>query len=230
MPRSGTTLVEQIAASHTRVFGAGELKDIEPIANELAPHQGSVAPWLQAEQVRRLADEQLERLRALGGAAERVMDKMPDNIFHLGTIATLYPKARVIFCHRDPRDICLSCYFQNFMEGQEYSYDLADCARRYVETARVAEHWRQVLPLAMLEVSYETLVENFEQEARRLIAFLGLDWEAACLNFHRTERAVVNASAWQVRQPLYQRSVGRWRHYERHLEPLLDVLREAHAI
>jgi tetratricopeptide (TPR) repeat protein len=229
MPRSGTTLVEQIAASHTRVFGAGERKDIERITDELAPHQGSVAPWL-AERVRRLADEQLERLHTLGGGAERVIDKMPDNILHLGTIATLYPKARIIFCRRDPRDVCLSCYFQKFMEGHEYSYDLADCAQRYLETARVAERWRRVLPLAMLEVSYETLVENLEQEARRLIAFLGLDWETACLDFHRTERSVVNASAWQVRQPLYQRSVGRWKHYERHLSPLLDVLREGRAI
>jgi tetratricopeptide (TPR) repeat protein len=230
MPRSGTTLVEQIAASHTRVFGAGELKDIERIAAELALHQGGFAPWLQAGRVRSLADEQLDRLRILGGGAERVIDKMPDNIFHLGTIATLYPKGRIIFCSRDPRDVCLSCYFQKFMEGHEYSYDLADCARRYAETQRLVEHWRLMLPLAMLEVSYETLVENFEKEARRLIAFLGLDWEPACLDFHRTERSVTTASAWEVRQPLYQRSVGRWKHYERHLEPLLDVLREAHGI
>ena len=218
MPRSGTSLVEQIAASHSQVFAAGELRDIGGLASELetAPQQATV---------RRLADAHLDRLRTLGGSASRVIDKLPDNIFKLGIIATLFPGARIIFCRREPRDICLSCYFQKFSAGQMiFSYDLADCAKRYLETERLIAHWREVLPLRMLEVGYEALVADLEGESHRLIDFLGLDWEQACLDFHRTERTVITASSWQVRQPLYNRSVGRWRNYERHLAPLLEVL------
>jgi tetratricopeptide (TPR) repeat protein len=223
MPRSGTSLVEQIAASHSRVFGAGELRDIGELAAELGP-----AP--EEGDVRRLADAHLARLRALGSGAERVIDKMPDNVFKLGEIATLFPGARVVFCRRDPRDICLSCYFQKFTAGQlTFSYDLADCARRYRETERLAGYWRGALPLRMIEIEYEALVADLEGEARRLIEFLGLDWERACLDFHRTQRTVMTASSWQVRQPLYDRSVGRWRHYEPHLGPLFAALETAEA-
>ena len=221
MPRSGTSLVEQIAASHSRVFGAGELKDIGGIAKAL----GTVpAEWRETD-VRRLADTHLERLRTLGQGAEHVIDKLPDNIFMLGAIATLFPSARVIVCHRDPRDIGLSCFFQKFSAGQlMFSYDLADCATRYQETARLMAHWREALPLRMLDVGYEALVGDLEGESRRLISFLGLEWEPACLDFHLTQRTVMTASGWQVRQPLYARSAGRWRGYKRHLGPLLAGL------
>jgi tetratricopeptide (TPR) repeat protein len=223
MPRSGTSVVEQIAASHSRVFGAGELTDIGEIAAELDPLPD--ASGRQAATVRRFADKHLTRLAALDGRAHRVIDKLPDNVFELGVIATLFPAARIIFCRRDPRDICLFCYFQKFTAGQlVFSYDLADCARRYLETERLTAHWRNVLPLRMLDVEYETLVGDIEGESRRLISFLGLDWEPACLDFHRTKRTVTTASSWQVRQPLYAHSVGRWRNYERHLAPLLSVL------
>jgi tetratricopeptide (TPR) repeat protein len=218
LPRSGTTLVEQIAASHSRVFGAGELREIGETAAELG------APWTQAA-VRRAADAHLERLSALGGDADRIIDKLPDNIFMLGVIATLYPAARIIFCRRDPRDIGVSCYFQKFSAGSlTFSYDLADCGRRIRETERLAAHWHRVLPLRWLDIHYESLVADLEGESRRLIEFLGLAWEPSCLDFHRTLRAVQTASSWQVRQPLYHRSVGRWRHYERHLGPLLAEL------
>ena len=134
MPRSGTSLVEQIASSHSRVFGAGELRDIGELAAELGP-----VP--EEGDVRRLADAHLTRLRVLGGGAERVIDKMPDNVFKLGEIATLFSRARIIFCQRDPRDICVSCYFQKFTAGQlTFSYDLGDCARRYRETERFAAY------------------------------------------------------------------------------------------
>ena len=205
MPRSGTSLVEQIAATHSQVFGAGELE-----------HIGALA-----------AEDHLARLAALGGNTRRVIDKLPDNIFELGVIAMLFPAARVIFCRRDPRDICLSCYFQKFTGAQlPFSYDLADCAKRYLETERMMAHWRQVLPLRMHELEYEALVADLEGESRRLIAFLGLGWEPACLEFHRTRRAVATASSWQVRQPLYDRSVGRWCNYQAYLAPLLDGLRD----
>jgi Flp pilus assembly protein TadD len=226
MPRSSTSLVEQIAASHSRVFGAGELKDIGELAGALG---GVNVNWRRSE-VRRLADIHLERLRALGRGTDRVIDKLPDNVFQLGVIAALFPSARIIFCDRDPRDIALSCFFQKFAAGQlTFSYDLADCGKRCRETARLIAHWRRVLPLRMLDVGYEALVADPEAESRRLVAFLGLDWEPACLDFHRTQRTVMTASAWQVRQPLFTRSVGRWRHYQPHLGPLLAALDTAEA-
>ncbi len=221
MPRSGTSLIEQIAASHARVFGAGERKDIGALGAEC---MAAVAAR-DCARVRRLAEDHLKRLQEMGGDAVRVADKMPDNLFQLGVIATLFPGARVIFCRRDPRDLCLSCYFQRFAAGQlHFSYDLADCALRFGETERLAAHWRRVLPLRWQDVWYEDVVADLEGESRRLIAFLGIDWEGGCLNFHSTQRVVATASAWQVRQPLYGRSVGRWRHYQRHLTPLLEEL------
>ena len=221
LPRSGTSLVEQIAASHSRVFGAGELRTIGEASATLGPVD---TPWTQAT-ARRAADAHLERLSGLSGGADRVIDKLPDNIFMLGVIATLYPAARIIFCRRDPRDIGVSCFFQKFSAGLlTFSYDLADCGRRIRETERLGAHWRRVLPLRWLDIQYESLVADLEGESRRLIEYLGLAWEPACLDFHRTMRTVQTASSWQVRQPLYHRSVGRWRHYERHLGPLLQEL------
>jgi tetratricopeptide (TPR) repeat protein len=230
MPRSGTSLVEQIAASHSRVFGAGERRELSRISDALAAHNRGkpVAQW-DAASARRLADEHVAHLGALGGGAARVIDKMPDNVFTLWLIAALFPAARIVLCQRDPRDICLSCYFHWFAEGNLFAYDLVDCGLRAIEVERIATHWLRVLPLEMLAIDYEELVEDPEGESRRLIEFLGLDWEPACLDFHRTERPVFTASSWQVRQPLFTRSAGRWRHYERHLSPLLQVLAEAGA-
>lgn len=225
MPRSGTSLVEQIVASHHSVFGAGELRDIGRIAAEiLGPKADASWEGWDAAAARRLATAHLAKLGRLGNGAARVIDKMPDNIFLLGRIAALFTGARVIFCRRDPRDTCLSCYFSLFGAQNLFSYDLADCGHRFRETDRLTTHWQKVLPLPMLTVDYEKLVGDLERESRLLVDFLGLDWDPACLDFHRTERTVVTASSWQVRQPVYQRSVGRWRNYERHLGPLSDVL------
>jgi tetratricopeptide (TPR) repeat protein len=221
MPRSGTSLVEQILATHSQVLGAGELKHIGEAATELGP---AGAGWTQAT-VRRIADAQLERLKGIGCGAKRVIDKLPDNIFTLGIVATLYPAARIIFCRRDLPDIGVSCFFQKFSAGSlTFSYDLADCGRRIRETERLAAHWRCVLPLRRLDIQYEALVADLERESRRLVEFLDLEWEPGCLDFHRTIRTVQTASSWQVRQPLYRRSVGRWRHYERYLDALLAEL------
>jgi len=208
MPRSGTSLIEQIAASHPQVHGAGELKAIGRIA--------------ESPRALKMAQEHLEHLRRIGGGAARVIDKMPDNIFLLGRIVGLYPAARVIFCRRDPRDTCLSCFFTLFASGNPFSYDLSDCAERQRQTSRLMRHWQDNLPLANLTIDYESLVRDPEGQSRRLIAFLGLDWDPACLDFHKTSRAVATASSWQVRQPLYARSVGRWRHYAKHLDALGD--------
>ncbi len=232
MPRSGTTLVEQIASSHSQVFGAGELEEIGRIAATLAgerERRGTtqhVDPMLAG----RLAQMHVEYLQRLSGGASRVTDKLPGNVLHLGLIAQLFPEARVILCRRDARDISLSCYFQLFLEGlHPFSYDLADCGRRTLGMQQLGDHWHRTLPLRIHEVCYESLVADLEGESRRLIDFLGLDWEPACLEFHRTERAVTTLSHWQVRQPLYTRSVGRWRQYARHLGPLFAVLDQGAA-
>jgi len=225
MPRSGTSLVEQIAASHSHVFGGGERKDIFRIAEAVLGQNRdrSIEEWDMVF-ARQLADRHIAHLQRLASGASRVTDKMPDNILHLGIITVFFPAARIIFCRRDPRDNCLSCYFQRFGEGNAFAYDLTDCAQRCLEIERLAEHWRRVLPLSMLTVDYEALIADPEGESRRLIEFLGLDWEPGCLEFHRTQRPVFSASLWQVRQPVFSRSVGRWRHYARHLQPLFDVL------
>jgi hypothetical protein len=164
-------------------------------------------------------------LHRLGGGALRVVDKLPDNVVMIGLIARLFPRARIVYCSRDPRDISLSCYFQLFSEGaQFFSYDLADCGSRCREVQRLAAHWLKLLPLHMIEVNYEKLVADLEGESRRLIEFLGLDWDPACLDFHRTERTVATVSHWQVRQPIYSSSIRRWQNYEKHLGPLYAAL------
>ena len=239
MPRSGTTLVQQIAASHPLVHGAGELRDIADISKALGGTDvKSAALGWDSDSVKAAAEGHLQRLQALwraspsarraspsaNNAASRVIDKMPSNVHHLGLIALLFPSARVIFCRREARDTCLSCYFQGFAKGNTFSFDLAHCGHEYLATERLMNEWRNALPLPMLELQYEELVADLEGQSRRLIDFLGLPWDPACLEFYRTETTVLTASTWQVRQPIYQGSVGRWRHYERHLGPLLEVL------
>ncbi len=222
MPRCGTSLIEQIAASHSQVFGAGELRDIERIVKATQAQQGNNAG--DRSLGRQLAAEHVARLQALGGPAVRVIDKMPDNIYMASAIALLFPASRIIICRRDIRDTCLSCYFQRFAEENWWSYDLADCRHRALQIERLADHWLRILPNKVMEIVYEDVVADLEGESRRLIEFLGLEWEPACLEFHKTERPVMTASHWQVRQPLYASSVGRWRHYERHLGALLEDL------
>jgi hypothetical protein len=225
MPRSATSLVEQIAASHSRVFGAGELHELGEIWETLSTHnRGRAVEKWDAAFARRLADRHVGSLKALGNGAVRIIDKMPDNIFFLWLVAALFPSARMILCRRDLRDVCLSCYFHHFTEGHLYAYDLADCGARALEIDRLGAHWLRVLPFEMLTIDYEKLVSDPEAESRRLIEFLGLEWEPACLEFHRTERPVLTASAWQVRQPLYTRSLGRWCRYEPHLRPLSELV------
>jgi tetratricopeptide (TPR) repeat protein len=218
MPRSGTTLVEQILSSHSRIIGLGEGHRIGALDDMLGPY----GAWDRAA-AGRAAGDYITGLKATGGNALRIVDKTPDNLFHLGLIGVLFPGARVIFCWRDPRDIALSCYFQTFADPMPYANDLAACADRIKQTDRLTDHWLDVLPLQVLTVDYEAVVAQPEAETRRMMAFLGLDWEAGCLDFHRTRRTVESASLWQVRRPLFSGSVGRWRRYERHLEPLLRV-------
>jgi hypothetical protein len=231
MPRSGTSLVEQILASHSRVFGAGELADMGLLA--LSTSSGAVE---YPETVRSLAPDQVEKLAAayrrrldsLAPGARRVTDKMWQNFEFLGFAALLFPRSRVIHCVRDPMDTALSCFFHHFYgRGMAFAYDLKDLGAYYLQYRRIMTHWRSVLDLPILEVSYERLVEDPETGIRELVAFAGLDWEPACLRFFETDRIVRTASLEQVRRPIYRTSVGRARRYAPWLGPLADILGEA---
>ena len=230
MPRSGTTLVEHILASHRAVFGAGELDAIEATAHRLSAETDVDATYpddvagLDAAACRRLGDAYLERLATLDANAARVTDKMPANFRHLGLIALLLPGARIVHCRRNPLDVCLSCYVQNFTQGNEFSNDLGDIAVTYRAYRRLIDHWRRVLPLPMLDVGYEELVADQAAVSRRIVEFVGLEWDPACLEFHANRRAVQTSSALQVRRPIYRSSIERWRVYEAELQPLIEAL------
>jgi len=221
MPRSGTTLVEQILASHPTVHGAGELAAIDRLIATLDGYPEAIAALDPASR-RALGARYLEALRAHSATAARITDKLPLNLFNLGFIALILPGARVIHCRRDPRDTCLSCFTHDFGPGNEFSDDLADLAAFHGDYHRLGAHWRATLPLPMIEVRYEDLVADIEAESRRLIAFLGLEWDPRCTAFHHSERAVLTSSSAQVRQPIHGRAVGRWRRYERRLTPLIE--------
>jgi tetratricopeptide (TPR) repeat protein len=221
--RSGTTLVEQICASHSRVFGAGELPHVPRLAARLQRPPSAALGWT-GELIRSCADAHLQRLERMREGAAYVIDKLPDNLFNLGLIATMFPRARIVFCHRDGRDAALSVFLQRFTQRVAFSTDLVDAGRRWHETERMASAWDTRLPLRVHHVQYESLIRDFEAEARKLISFLDLTWEPRCLEFHTLVRLVKTASLWQVRQPIYTRSVGRWRNYSRHLGPLCDAI------
>ena len=226
MPRSGTTLVEQILASHSRVHGADELTTVFDTICELEKRVAGGSeypdnvPALDASDYRWAAGQYLEKLRTLDDEAARVTDKMPTNFFHLGFIAVMLPGARIIHCRRDPMDVCLSIFVQLFTEGHYYSYDLSDIATYYRGYEQTMAHWRDVLPIPMYEVRYEELVDDQERVSRELVDYLGLEWDERCLEFYQTKRAVRTASNWQVRQPIYKTARKRWRNYESQLARL----------
>lgn len=230
MPRSGTSLVEQILASHPQVYGAGELTRLSEIVRS-----ASSAPWSEGQEfpdcfdflsLRRanmLADEYLSSLDSFSMTATYITDKMPLNYLFLGTIQLLFPDCHVIHCVRDPRDTCLSCFMTDFTTGHEFSNDLFHAASYYRDYARLMEHWHWVLKLPVLEVRYESLVADLPGQTQRMLNFLKLPWTDRCLNFHENPRPVATASREQVRRPLYSSSVGRWKHYEKHLGPLAHL-------
>ena len=230
MPRSGTTLVEQILASHGQIFGAGELPIIGRLAARLHRELGVEQPYpacadtLDEAASLALAQPYLEHLRALDGEAARVTDKMPSNFIHLGLIALLFPNSRIIHCRRIPADTCLSCYFQNFSLPLRFAYDLRDLGHYHRQYERLMAHWKAVLPLPIHDIEYEALIADPQKASREIIAFCGLEWDEACLRPHEHKRTVDTASVWQVRQPIYNSSVEKWRAYEKHLGPLLDAL------
>jgi tetratricopeptide (TPR) repeat protein len=221
MPRSGTTLAEQILASHPQVHGAGEVLFWQLAADaELAAR-----PEQRLATIAALGRQYLASFAALPAAATRVIDKLPSNFKNLGLIHAALPTARFIHLERHPLDTCLSIYFQGFSAAHAYATDLSDLAHYYREYRRLMAHWRATLPAhLLLEVRYESLVNDPEHWSRRMLAHIGLPWDPRCLEFHRTDRPVLTASSWQVRQPIGKGAIGRWRHYERHLEPLREAL------
>lgn len=231
MPRSGSTLIEQILASHPQVCGAGELRDFE-IAEQIVFTAGSrpvafpeYVPGIDSAALRRLAQIYLSRLPALGEGQLRVVDKALPNFTKIGLIRLILPNARIIHTMRDPVDTCLSCYSKLFTLGQPFTYDLAELGRYYRMYTEMMSHWRSVLPQgAMLEVSYEDVVDDLEGQARRLLDYCGLPWDDRCLSFHTSGGVVRTASVAQVRQPLFRTSLQRWRKYEANLGPLLNAL------
>lgn len=231
MPRSGTSLIEQILASHPKVHGAGELMTFEERLRQAVGRPDAVAAlpqWIASapkEAIAALGAGYLEAVQSLADGAPHLVDKMPGNFQFAGLIALALPNARIIHCRRDPVDTCLSCYSKKFTHGQEFSYDLQELGRYYRAYDALMSRWREVLPPnRFLEVQYEDVVADLEGEIRRLVAFCGLEWDAACLDFHTTRRPVRTASANQVRQPIYRSSVGRWRAYASQLTPLLEAL------
>jgi tetratricopeptide (TPR) repeat protein len=227
MPRSGSTLVEQILASHPQVFGGGEIGEID-IA-PWAPAAGTAAPVLPDRQAAQdMAAAYLQGVAALSGESARATIKNLENFLHLGVIATLFPRARIIHCRRDPLDLCLSCYFQNFQQVH-WACRLDDIAAYYRSYEKIMAHWSRILPMPILNVRYEDLIQHQEAVTRELLAWCGLKWDEHCLSFWKTRRVVRTASTVQVRQPISEHAIGRWRHYRKHLGPLIAALRAREA-
>jgi tetratricopeptide (TPR) repeat protein len=231
MPRSGTTLTEQIIAAHPLAHGCGELPDIALAARHLPSRHGTPQQWphivedldpaaLPAAAARYLAAAS----RHAPAEARRLVDKAPTNYYQLGLVAMMFPQARVVWCRRDPRDIAISTYGENFSPSERSATRLDGIGHAINLQERLMRHWQSVLPIPILELHYESLVSDPEAQARRLLEFAELPWDPACLAFHQSERGVQTPSRWQVRQPVHTRSVGRWRNYAFALEPLLAVL------
>jgi tetratricopeptide (TPR) repeat protein len=224
MPRSGTTLTEQILASHPLVHGAGELIRMSEIKQSLVKLTDT--PWpqcadrLDRKTLDKAAQEHLDWLGRLAQGKARVTDKMPHNFLALGLIDLLFPEARIIHCRRDPMDNCLSIYFQHFNADHAYANSLEQLGIYYRQYERVMAHWRKVVRVPILDVDYERTVADPEQAARRLLEFCELEWDERCLRFYESGRVVSTPSYDQVRQPIYKKSVARWKRYEKYLEPL----------
>ena len=213
MPRSGTSLIEQILASHPDVVGAGELRAIADAVAGLA-YPESLPTLVETDGLRGFARDYLARLSGLAPSGQRVVDKMPGNFLNLGLIHLALPGARILHIRRDPIDTCLSCFMTLFAHGHEYSYDLAELGRYWRAYDRLMAHWHRVLPPGtILDVDYAAVVGDFDGEIRRVLAFCGLAWDDACRDFHRTARPVHTASAAQVRRPLYRKPQGLWQAY-----------------
>lgn len=230
MPRSGTTLTEQIISSHAQVAGAGELGEMASIARALGDNPRMAQRFftnvtsMGDEKSKNYAQRYLKFIARTSHDALRITDKMPHNFEHVGLIALLFPHATIVHCKRDAIDNCLSCYMNAFSEAHSYNTDLNKLGRYYRAYNKLMAHWHKVLPGRIFDNQYETLVANQEDQSRKLISHCKLPWDDACLDYTQNERSVTTISRWQVRQPIYQTSVKRWKPYEKHLGPLITAL------
>jgi tetratricopeptide (TPR) repeat protein len=234
MPRSGTTLVEQIIASHPLVHGAGELAELNEVVLTVRGPDGNAIPYpefvpaLDAPALKQIGARYVDSVRKLvpdGSQAQYVTDKMPSNYYFAGLIHLALPNAKIVHTVRDPVDTCISCFSKLFSAEQNHTYDLGELGRYHKRYQRLMDHWRGVLPAGrILDVRYEEVVADLEKQARRIIAYCGLPWDKRCLSFHETSRPIRTASATQVRRPIYNSAVGRWRVYEKEIGPLLTAL------
>ncbi len=232
MPRSGTTLLEQILCSHASVYGAGELGYLNEVVSERVgagpgkPFTDGVAS-LSEDDMRKLGEEYIRRVWKLSPQSLHITDKMPANFFYLGLVHLALPNAKIIHAMRDPMDSCFSCYSRLFNDTMEFAYDQATLGRYYVRYMKLMRHWHSVLPQGrILDLRYEDMVADTETQSRRVLEFVGLPWDENCLNFHKNERLVKTASVTQVRKPIYKTSVARWKHFASHLRPLLEIVRD----
>jgi tetratricopeptide (TPR) repeat protein len=232
MPRSGTTLLEQILCSHKSVFGAGELTDLNDVVTQItkACADRSFATGvtlLSKEQFKKIGQDYIERVWNLSPESKFITDKMPANFFYIGLIHLALPNAKIIHAMRDPMDSCFSCFSRLFKDTMEFAYDQGTLGRYYQRYIMLMRHWHRVLPEgSILDLSYEALVADTENEARRVLKFVGLPWDDKCLEFYKNDRLVKTASVAQVRRPIYKTSVARWKYFARHLQPLLELVRE----
>ncbi|MCG8433410.1 MAG: sulfotransferase [Gammaproteobacteria bacterium] len=230
MPRSGTTLVEQIISSHSQVFQGGELMNLNDAVNHVIPNRlkrGSIASdiaGLTPDALKKIGEHYLAHVEKLSKGASRITDKLPANFLQLGFAALALPNARIIHCVRDPLDTCLSCFFTDFDYIHYFSYELEELGRFYNLYTKLMAHWRAVFPDRFLDVHYEQLINEFEPRARKIIDWCGLDWENACLRFYESNKPVKTASVYQVRQAPYTHAIGKWQKYAEHLKPLRAVL------
>lgn len=229
MFRSGTTLCEQILASHPDMHGAGEIPDIHEISlglhnNKFHDQSPASLVNIKKEQLRKFSDDYLKALNKHSADALRVVNKMPTNFFHVGLISKLFPHAKIIHMIRDPRDACTSMFFQRFGSQMTFSTDLEELADYHLAYQRIMQYWQEVLDIKILDVVYEDLVDNQEETTRKMLEFCDLEWNDQCINFHETKRDVNTPSYDQVRKPMYKKSVARWKNYEEFLKPLLDKL------
>lgn len=230
MPRSGTTLIEQILSSHSAVYGAGELRDLGDAITEIrgGESEGSYMGWLPEADKKTLSaigETYVKKLKTQDSKALRIVDKMPGNFFYAGLIHLILPNAKIIHSMRNPMDTCISNYSRLFNETMPFAYDLEELGRYHRNYKHLMDHWQAVLPEGtVLDVSYEDVVADLEGQARRLIDYCGLEWEEACLDFHKNKRHVKTASIAQVRQPIYKSSVARWERFKDHLDPLRTAI------
>lgn len=230
MPRSGTTLTESILNAHPQIFGAGELNDLQHLFGGATSPQHCLPETIASlsnDALRQRARDYVEALAKYAPDTPHIVDKMPANFQLVGLIHAVMPKAKIIHVVRNPFDTCLSCYTRLFERSQLHSYDLVELGSYYNNYVRIMNHWREVLPEnAFLTVHYEALIDDFETEARKIISYCGLEWDKACLDFHKNKRRVRTASVQQVRQPLYRSSKAKWLNYQQHLQPLVDTIGE----